>query len=154
MFSMIIRCLELGKNKGTKAAKLLDEDGPAKKRRSTTTNATCPFNKAEAVSNLRDQTLLQVQDIEQLVTNGRKSKACPYYASRGVVKDAQIVVLPYNTLLHKPTREACGIDLKDSVVIIDEAHNLLDTISHIHSAEVSGLDLEASSQQVDQYLSR
>jgi chromosome transmission fidelity protein 1 len=50
----------------------------------------------------------------------------------------QVVVVPYNTLLHKNTREACGINLTGSVVIIDEAHNLLDTISHIHSSEVTG----------------
>ena len=51
---------------------------------------------------------------------------------------AQVVVVPYNTLLHKNTRKACGINLAGSVVIIDEAHNLLDTISHIHSSEVTG----------------
>lgn len=41
-------------------------------------------------------------------------------------------------LLHEPTRNAAGIKLKDQVVIIDEAHNLIDTITCIHSAEVSG----------------
>ena len=48
------------------------------------------------------------------------------------------MIIPYNTLLHKPTRDSIGIKLKNSVVIIDEAHNLLDTISHIHSSEVRG----------------
>lgn len=41
-------------------------------------------------------------------------------------------------MLHKPTRDSLGIRLKNSVVIIDEAHNLLDTISHIHSSEIKG----------------
>lgn len=50
----------------------------------------------------------------------------------------QVVVVPYNTLLHKNTRKACGINVTGSVIIIDEAHNLLDTISHIHSSEVTG----------------
>jgi chromosome transmission fidelity protein 1 len=49
-----------------------------------------------------------------------------------------VIIVPYNTLLHKPTRESVGIRLKNAVVIVDEAHNLLDTISHIHSAEVRG----------------
>ena len=31
-----------------------------------------------------------------------------------------------------------GISLKGNVVIIDEAHNLLDTISNIHSAQITG----------------
>ena len=37
----------------------------------------------------------------------------------------EMIVLPYNTLLHAATRKAIGINLKNSVVIIDEAHNLL-----------------------------
>ena len=54
--------------------------------------------------------------------------ACPYYASRKAVEDSQVVVIPYNTLLHSSTREACKIQLENSVVIIDEAHNVLETI--------------------------
>ena len=82
------------------------------------------------------QALLMVSDVEDLISTGQRLKGCPYYASRAGVDDAQIVVLPYNTLLHRPTREAVGINLKGSVVIVDEAHNLLDTITHIHSVEV------------------
>lgn len=50
----------------------------------------------------------------------------------------QIVALPYNTLLHKATRQACGIRVKDNIVIVDEAHNLMETITGIHSVEISG----------------
>lgn len=41
-------------------------------------------------------------------------------------------------LLHAATRQAAGIRLQGQVVVIDEAHNLIDTIMGIHSAEVSG----------------
>ena len=47
-------------------------------------------------------------------------------------------MLPYQLLLHAATRQAVGISLKDNVVIIDEAHNLLDTISNIHSVHITG----------------
>lgn len=41
-------------------------------------------------------------------------------------------------MLHKSTREANGICLEGNVFIIDEAHNLLDTISNIHSSQING----------------
>ena len=50
----------------------------------------------------------------------------------------QIVLLPYSTLLHRMTRDSCGIKIKDNIIIIDEAHNLLETINNIHSLEVTG----------------
>ncbi len=93
-------------------------------------------------------------DIEEMVSAGRRHKACPYYASRKGVEDAQVVILPYNTLLHKPTREAVGIRLKGSVVIVDEAHNLLDTIAHIHTVQVTGEQLWRAHVQLTAYKER
>ena len=55
----------------------------------------------------------------------------------------QIVALPYNTLLHQSTREASEIQLKDNIVVIDEAHNLLETINNVHSVEITGSQVSA-----------
>lgn len=71
----------------------------------------------------RDSVLATVRDIEDLVTEGRASKVCPYYSTRRAVKSAQLVTLPYNLLLQKSAREALGIDLTDQIVVIDEAHS-------------------------------
>ena len=46
--------------------------------------------------------------------------------------------MPYNMLLHKGTRDSLGLRLEDSVVLIDEGHNLLDAISSIHTVEITG----------------
>lgn len=54
-------------------------------------------------------------------------------------------------LLHAKTREQLNINIKDSVVIIDEAHNLLDTISSIHSAEITSDQLQCVHQQLNAY---
>ena len=62
-----------------------------------------------------------------------------------------MIVLPYNTLLHPATRKAVGINLKNAVVIIDEAHNLLDTITNIHSLSVTGSQLATAHSQLSQY---
>ncbi len=146
------KCLELQKKKSKTTAK--DENSRPVKRQRNKSGSSCPFYKSAAINDLRDQALLEVQDIEQLVNTGLEMKACPYYASRKAVEDAQVVVVPYNTLLHKSTREICGLQLKGSVVIVDEAHNLLDTISHIHSSEVTSVHLSQAKAQLTAYLKR
>uniref|UniRef100_A0A8D2QIP1 DEAD/H-box helicase 11 n=1 Tax=Zonotrichia albicollis TaxID=44394 RepID=A0A8D2QIP1_ZONAL len=137
------RCMEMQKNKHGKNAP---------KRRVSRT--VCPFYSFEQMQFLRDEVLVEVKDIEQLVSLGREAKACPYYGSRFAIPAAQLVVLPYQMLLHEPTRNAAGIKLKDQVVIIDEAHNLIDTITCIHSAEVSGSQLCCAHSQLSQYMER
>uniref|UniRef100_A0A7M4FKQ7 DEAD/H-box helicase 11 n=1 Tax=Crocodylus porosus TaxID=8502 RepID=A0A7M4FKQ7_CROPO len=144
------RCMELQKNKHEK--KNEGEETAGKRRR--VSRAVCPFYSYEQMQFLRDEVLVDVKDIEQLVTMGKKTKACPYYGSRYAIPAAQLVVLPYQMLLHESTRNASGIKLKDQVVIIDEAHNLIDTITCIYSAEVSGSQLCCAYSQLLQYMER
>ncbi|XP_032246702.1 ATP-dependent DNA helicase DDX11 isoform X2 [Phoca vitulina] len=128
------RCMEMQRSKHEKSR--AEEEKP--KRRRQERRATCPFYGYEQLQLLRDQVLVGVKDIEQLVTLGKEARACPYYGSRSAIPAAQLVVLPYQMLLHAATRQAAGIRLQGQVVLIDEAHNLIDTITGIHSAEVSG----------------
>ena len=46
------------------------------------------------------------------------------------------------------------LSLKDQIVIIDEAHNLMDTISGIHSVSISLSQLRRARQQVGTYLQK
>nr|XP_020857160.1 ATP-dependent DNA helicase DDX11 isoform X1 [Phascolarctos cinereus]XP_020857161.1 ATP-dependent DNA helicase DDX11 isoform X1 [Phascolarctos cinereus]XP_020857162.1 ATP-dependent DNA helicase DDX11 isoform X1 [Phascolarctos cinereus] len=144
------RCLEMQKNKHEKKNK---EEEKAKKRK-TETRTSCPFYNYEQMQFLRDEVLMEVKDIEQLVALGKEAQACPYYGSRFAIPSAQLVVLPYQMLLHAATRHAAGIKLEGQVVIIDEAHNLIDSITSIHSAEVSGSQLCQAHSQLSQYMER
>uniref|UniRef100_A0A4X2K9P2 DEAD/H-box helicase 11 n=1 Tax=Vombatus ursinus TaxID=29139 RepID=A0A4X2K9P2_VOMUR len=154
------RCLEMQKNKhGTYQSceaiseKKNKEEEKAKKRK-TETRTSCPFYNYEQMQFLGDEVLVEVKDIEQLVALGKEARACPYYGSRFAVPSAQLVVLPYQMLLHAATRHAAGIKLQGQVVIIDEAHNLIDSITSIHSAEVSGSQLCQAHSQLSQYMER
>ena len=66
----------------------------------------------------------------------------------------KIVTLPYPLLLQKSAREALDITLKGHVIVIDEAHNLMDAISSIHSIIVSHAQLKRSRAQLGIYLQR
>jgi hypothetical protein len=68
---------------------------------------------------------------------GKRHAGCPYYAGRAALPGAQLVGLPYAMLLHERTRQSLGIDLKGHVVIVDEAHNLVDALAALHSVTLS-----------------
>ncbi|XP_059916105.1 ATP-dependent DNA helicase DDX11 isoform X2 [Gadus macrocephalus] len=143
------RCMEMQKNKHEKPP---PEEGAKRKRGPA--KAVCPFMGATALQTLRDEVLGAVSDIEQLVTLGRKTHACPYYATRLAVPPSQLVVLPYQMVLHAATRRASGIQLKGQILIIDEAHNLSDTLSCVHSVELTGAQFCRAFSQLRQYSER
>ena len=66
----------------------------------------------------------------------------------------QIVTLPYPLLLQKTAREALDISLHDHVIIIDEAHNLMDAISAMYSASITMRQLELGRAQLMLYLQK
>jgi chromosome transmission fidelity protein 1 len=81
-------------------------------------------------------------------------KICPYYGTRKSINSAEIVALPYNILFQKETRQSFSINLKNQIIIIDEAHNLIDTISQIHTVEINDLIVTQSLTQLNNYINR
>ncbi|SCV71178.1 BQ2448_2766 [Microbotryum intermedium] len=96
-----------------------------------------PMSEPTKLNDFRDRALVLVGDIEDIEDLGRKTKTCPYYGSRKAVRSAQLVTLPYNMLMSKAAREALGISVKDHIIIIDEAHNLIDSILQMHSVTIT-----------------
>ena len=64
------------------------------------------------------------------------------------------MTLPYPLLLQKSARNALQLSLKGHIVIIDEAHNLMDTIASLNSASISLVQLQTAREQVTQYLQK
>ncbi|KAK0382673.1 hypothetical protein NLU13_6686 [Sarocladium strictum] len=100
----------------------------------------------------RDTTLASVPDIEDLHQLGKSLAVCPYYASRTALAGAEIVTLPYPLLLQKSARDALGIKLEGSVVIIDEAHNIMDAVANVHAAELKLGDLRRGREMLNVYI--
>ncbi|CAH1268165.1 DDX11 [Branchiostoma lanceolatum] len=146
------RCLEMQNKKKKEESRGKGDDADRQQKRRRSQAAGCPFH--QHIPTYSDEVLAEVRDIEQLVVKGRKMDACPYYGTRYSIPAAQLVALPYNTLLHKHTREVTGIKLEGNVVIIDEAHNLVDTITGIHSVEITGGQIARAYSQLTQYAQR
>lgn len=90
----------------------------------------------------------RVFDIEELKSEGRKCTGCPYYASRILNEDAEVIFAPYNYLIDPRIRENTGISLESSVVIIDEAHNIEDVCRSSGSVELSSRTIEIVQNEV------
>ena len=71
------------------------------------------------------QAATQLLDIEDLVRLGRSGGGCPFYISRELQADAELVILPYNYLVDPKIRKSMtNLDWSKCVLIFDEAHNL------------------------------
>ncbi|KAI8627612.1 DNA repair helicase [Xylariaceae sp. FL1651] len=102
----------------------------------------------------RDNALATLPDIEDLYGLGKKLQVCPYYASRTAIPGAEIITLPYPLLLQKSARDALGIKLDGNIVIIDEAHNIMDAVASAYASEVSLNDLARARQMLGVYVKR
>lgn len=111
----------------------------------------CPLKGQYLIESLRDLALSEPMDIEELAAEGTASGACAYYASRAALSEAHLVLLPYQLLLDRAARDQLGINLKGAIVIVDEAHNLLESVSQIHGAEITRSEMEFARQEMINY---
>ncbi|KAL8098973.1 hypothetical protein AgCh_031615 [Apium graveolens] len=146
------RCLELQKNKKGDVSKMKNLGTSGRVRR-TKASCKCPMlRKRKQKSFKREIKEQDPLDIEDLVHLGTKLGACPYYGSRSMVPGADLVILPYQSLLSKSSRESLGLDLKNNIVIIDEAHNLADSLISMYDSKVTSYQMEHVLSHLEMYI--
>ncbi|KAK7171882.1 hypothetical protein R3I93_004242 [Phoxinus phoxinus] len=108
------------------------------------------------VHKMRDQSSLQwvhglhqAWDIEDLVRLGGKLRSCAYYAARELMQEACIVFCPYNYLLDPLIRESMEINLKEQIVVLDEAHNIEDCARESASFTLNQAHLLLARDEID-----
>ncbi|XP_057773049.1 uncharacterized protein LOC130992440 [Salvia miltiorrhiza] len=148
------KCLALQKNKKDEASKM-KKLGSGKRIRCNKSSSGCPMLRRRKIEEFANEIIqMEALDIEDLVHIGRDIGGCPYYGSRKMLPAADLVVLPYQSLLSKSSRESLGLNLKDSVIIIDEAHNLADTLISMYDARISWSQLKQLQSHLDGYYQR
>uniref|UniRef100_A0A1B0CHR4 Regulator of telomere elongation helicase 1 homolog n=1 Tax=Lutzomyia longipalpis TaxID=7200 RepID=A0A1B0CHR4_LUTLO len=85
-----------------------------------------------------------VIDIEDLVTKGRELKTCPYFMSKELYKEADVVFMPYNYILDPKSRRANQIEVANTAVILDEAHNVEKMCEESMSLELTSTDVASA----------
>lgn len=150
-------CINPSVNKlGTLAA--INERCQSLQQSKTPKEQRCPYlpnaSNLKATHQFRDTALATLPDIEDLYQTGKQLQICPYYASRSAIPGAEVITLPYPLLLQKSAREALGIKLEGNIVIIDEAHNIMDAVSNVHAAEIKYTDLKRAKLSLGMYYQR
>uniref|UniRef100_A0A7S3QEP4 Helicase ATP-binding domain-containing protein n=1 Tax=Chaetoceros debilis TaxID=122233 RepID=A0A7S3QEP4_9STRA len=117
---------------------------------------SCPLLTKDdyAIPTLSMHMLAEPSDIEDLAGLGEASKTCSYYASRESIKAAEVVVVPYNTLLSKSARDAVGLSLKKSLVIIDESHNIPEALRSLSSCTMTASAIDGAMIQLTNYVKK
>jgi hypothetical protein len=140
-------CLDMQKSQGGKDT---EKDGSKSK-----ITSKCPLlESSDAVSTLALHSLVQPTDIEDMASLGKASHVCSYYASREAIAAAEVVVLPYNSLLSEQARQSIGLSLKNALVVIDEAHNVPEALRGISSCQLSLSVIEAAMTQLAAYTTK
>ena len=89
-------------------------------------------SRTRSKENLRSFLLREPRHVHETVQAAKTSGICAWQLCRNTVKDCDVLVCDYNYLFNERVREnslsAMGISLQDSIIIIDEAHNLPDRI--------------------------
>ncbi|XP_028629854.1 regulator of telomere elongation helicase 1 isoform X2 [Grammomys surdaster] len=113
---------------------------------------SCHFYNNVEEKCLEQELATPILDIEDLVKNGSKHKVCPYYLSRNMKQQADIIFMPYNYLLDAKSRKAHSIDLKGTVVIFDEAHNVEKICEESASFDLTPRDVASGLEVINQVL--
>ncbi|XP_074144969.1 regulator of telomere elongation helicase 1 isoform X3 [Sminthopsis crassicaudata] len=120
-------------------------------RKKVSTHSCHFYNNVEEKSTEKEL-VTPILDIEDLVKGGNRHKVCPYYLSRTLKQQADIIFMPYNYLLDSKTRRAHNIDLKGTVVIFDEAHNVEKVCEESASFDLTPFDLASGLDAINQVL--
>ncbi|XP_042265633.1 regulator of telomere elongation helicase 1 isoform X1 [Thunnus maccoyii] len=120
-------------------------------RAKVSTRSCVYYNNVDEKSTDRDLTN-SILDMEDLVKFGNKNRVCPYYLSRSMKTQADVIFMPYNYLLDPKSRRAHNIELNGAVVIFDEAHNVEKTCEESTSFDLTPYDIASAISAVDRLL--
>lgn len=89
-----------------------------------------------------------VLDIEDLVRIGKTVGCCPYYASKKLAPEVDVIFMPYNYLLDFHILLRQDLDLENAIIIFDEAHNVQNTCQDAASAQLTTDEISCGTNEI------
>ncbi|KAL0227779.1 hypothetical protein RCL1_003922 [Eukaryota sp. TZLM3-RCL] len=89
------------------------------------------------------------EEIEDFIPFCSRNSICPYLYSRDLAATADIVLMPYNYLLSSTSRRTIGFPLTNSIIILDEGHNIAEAASMQVSIDISSIMLASAISELE-----
>ena len=109
------------------------------------------FSNRLLISDLKNKIL----HVEELIEKCRDANVCPYEAANSLVKKSRVIVADYFHILDPRIRQSflnkSSIELKDCIIIWDEAHNLPNRARDMISVNISTISLDHCIDEVKKY---
>ncbi|KAG8176684.1 hypothetical protein JTE90_002676 [Oedothorax gibbosus] len=102
------------------------------------------YRNSKKISHFSPSHLSDAFDLQEFVNICRRARACPYYSARELLSGSHIVFCPYNYLVDPLIRSALKINMKDSILVMDEAHNIEDSARDAATGTLSLAQLESA----------
>ena len=82
-----------------------------------------------------------IRDIEDLLKFGEEFSYCPYYITHLITNQSQFIVSPYNNILNKRIKNNININLRNNIIVFDEAHNIIENILQNANSDITSKEL-------------
>ena len=93
--------------------------------------------------------------VEEIVDIGADNEVCPYELAMLLAKESQVIVTDYYYLFHPRIRDNFlkknEKTLEDSIIIVDEAHNLPERIKNLASSKLSTTMLRRAASEAKKF---
>ena len=108
-----------------------------------------------AENNLNEIKVLGPMHVEELVENCKKPKLCPYEIVSLLAKDAKVIIADYNSIFNFSIRDSLfartNKKLENSIIIIDEGHNLPARARELLTAKLSTFIIDRAIKEANKF---
>ncbi|MBI2522938.1 ATP-dependent DNA helicase [Candidatus Woesearchaeota archaeon] len=108
-----------------------------------------------AQQNLDELRVLGPLHVGEVIENCKKPKLCPYEMTSLLAKDAKVIISDYNYVFNPDIRNSlfgrANKNLENSIIIIDEGHNLPDRAREMLTAKLSTFIIDRAIKEASKY---
>ncbi|KAH9385700.1 chromosome transmission fidelity protein 1 [Nematocida major] len=119
-------------------------------------NKKCEFYSnflAESAASGRRREKCEIS-IEDAVQRGSGCRVCPHFYLKREAKTSSIIILPYSLLLQKDFFGEIGIEMRETVLVVDEAHNLCGSVLEENTVTVEYSEVESVLPFFSEYMEK